>query len=104
MSESQEPREPTFEEALARLEVIVRDLEEGETPLAEAISQYEAGIGMLKRCYALLESAERRIELLTGQDVDGNPITQPFDAEASTEEPTAAARSRKRGARGKAEG
>lgn len=99
MSEDRTLPEPTFEEALAKLETIIHELEEGDVPLAEAIAHYEAGIGMLKRCHQLLETAERRIELLTGVDAEGNPITQPFDAEASTEATSAAARSKKRSTR-----
>ena len=64
---------PSFEEALAELDAIVHDLEEGQTGLAEALARYEQGVGLLKRCYGLLERAERRIELLTGIDAQGNP-------------------------------
>ena len=73
---------PGFEEALERLEHVVRRLEEGELGLAEALAEYEQGVQMLKQCYALLERAERRIELLTGVDADGNPIVQPFSDRA----------------------
>jgi exodeoxyribonuclease VII small subunit len=32
----------------------------------------------MRQCYVLLEGAERRIELLSGLDAQGNPITQPL--------------------------
>jgi exodeoxyribonuclease VII small subunit len=55
--------------------------------LTEALDHYEKGVGLLKQCYTLLERAERRIELLSGVDAAGNPITEPFtDEEASLEE------------------
>ncbi len=76
--------EANFEEATAELEKIVRDLEDGQLGLAEAMQRYEQGVGLLKCCYQLLESAERRIELLSGVDADGNPIVEPF-ADDSTE-------------------
>ena len=72
-------REPTFEEALEQLETIVRQLEEGEIGLNEALEQYEKGVKLLRRCYDLLEGAERRIELLSGIDPQGNPISTPMD-------------------------
>ena len=72
-----EPR--GFEAALGRLELIVRQLEDGDIGLAEALEQYEQGVKLLKECYGLLERAERRIELLCGMKPDGQPITQPFD-------------------------
>ena len=71
--------EPTFEEALEQLEGIVRQLEEGEIGLNEALEQYEKSVKLLRRCYDLLEGAERRIELLSGIDPQGNPISTPMD-------------------------
>ncbi len=92
-------KSPTFEVALARLEGIVRDLEEGDLGLAEALAQYEAGVGLLKDCHQLLERAERRIELLSGFDAEGNPVTVPFDDTASAvAEAETKQRSRKRSA------
>lgn len=74
---------PSFEQALAKLESIVHGLEDGELGLAEALGSYEEGVKLLKQCYGLLERAERRIELLSGVDAEGNPVTQPFDDESS---------------------
>ena len=71
--------QPIFEEALGKLECIVHELEEGQIGMADSLGRYEEGIKLLKQCYALLEHAERRIELLTGLDGDGNPVTVPFD-------------------------
>jgi exodeoxyribonuclease VII small subunit len=69
---------PCFEDALAELESIVHQLEDGRLGLAEALARYEQGVGHLKHCYALLQAAERKIELLTGVKEDGTPITEPF--------------------------
>ncbi len=85
---------PTFEQALADLEAIVHRLEEGDIGLADALQQYEQGIKHLRRCYELLEHAERKIELLTGIDAQGNPITEPFDAERSPPEEAGRRRAR----------
>ncbi len=70
---------PNFEEALERLEGIVHLLEEGDVGLDEALARYEEGVRLLRQSYNLLEKAERRIELLSGVDDDGNPTTEPFD-------------------------
>jgi exodeoxyribonuclease VII small subunit len=75
---------PSFEEALQQLEQIVHALEEGQIGLDEALQGYEKGVKLLRRCYGLLEGAERRIEMLTGLDASGNPITAPFDDQATT--------------------
>jgi exodeoxyribonuclease VII small subunit len=75
----------SFEQALASLEQVVHDLEDGQIGLAESLARYESGIKLLKHCYGLLEGAERKIELLTGVDADGNPILEAFDAQSSLE-------------------
>jgi exodeoxyribonuclease VII small subunit len=75
----------SFEKALERLEEIVHQLEEGDLGLSEAMSRYEEGVKLLRQSFDLLERAERKIELLSGVDADGNPVTQPFDDEATFE-------------------
>lgn len=90
-------RPRTFEESLARLDAIVHDLEEGSLGLADALARYEEGVGLLSECQSLLERAERRIELLTGVDPEGNAVVRPFDAaEGESLETKADARSRRR--------
>jgi exodeoxyribonuclease VII small subunit len=69
----------SFEESLEALEKIVAELESGKLGLSDALARYEQGVKHLKGCQQLLERAERKIELLSGVDADGNPITQPFD-------------------------
>jgi exodeoxyribonuclease VII small subunit len=82
---SSPPQELTFEQALAELERIVRVLEDGQTSLEEALTRYEAGVGLLKKCYAQLGTAELRIVMLTGTDEAGKPVTRVFDHAAATE-------------------
>ncbi|HTN76589.1 MAG TPA: exodeoxyribonuclease VII small subunit [Pirellulaceae bacterium] len=73
--------EVTFEQTLEQLALVVRKLEEGQLGLSDSLAAYEAGIGHVKYCYQALEAAERKIELLSGVDANGNPITKPFDDE-----------------------
>jgi exodeoxyribonuclease VII small subunit len=75
--------QPSFEQALAELEQVVHDLEEGDLGLSESLARYEQGVKRLRECYAILERAERRIELLTAVDADGKPRTVPFDDTAT---------------------
>ena len=74
---------PNFEDALARIEKIVADLERGEPALSVALAKYESGVKLLRECYHLLDEAEHSVALLTGSDEQGNPITTPFDATAT---------------------
>ena len=70
---------PGFEDTLKRLEEIVHLLEEGEIGLDQALARYEEGVRLLRDSYDLLEHAESRIELLSGVDAQGNPVSQKFD-------------------------
>jgi exodeoxyribonuclease VII small subunit len=87
--------ERTFEQALAELEQVVRDLEGDATGLEESMAKYEAGIGLLKFCYGRLRQAEQRILQLTGEDDEGRPQTTPF-RHASAVEPDRPAPKRRR--------
>jgi exodeoxyribonuclease VII small subunit len=87
---------PCFEDALAELETVVHELEDGELGLGEALARYEHGIKRLKQCYLLLQDAERKIELLTGVGPDGTPITQPFDDQTASLEESAGRRRTRR--------
>jgi exodeoxyribonuclease VII small subunit len=94
---SQEECAGSFEQSLDELEKIVADLESGKLGLSDALGRYEEGVKHLKSCQQLLERAERKIELLSGVDADGNPITEPFaDAEIETLEEKSAVRGQRR--------
>jgi len=72
---------PSFEEALKRLEDIVRALETGERSLDESISLYEEGQRLKSLCEARLADARLRIEQIQ-QNAAGEAIaTRPFDAQ-----------------------
>ncbi len=54
----------TFEEAIKRLEEIVRELESGEIEIEKALTVFEEGIRLSKICAKKLSTIERRIEIL----------------------------------------
>lgn len=76
---------PRFEEALADLEVILRELEEGTISLEESLARYERGVGLLRQCYAQLRDAEQRVKLLAGLTESGTADLKPFDHVATIE-------------------
>ncbi|MFH0981606.1 MAG: exodeoxyribonuclease VII small subunit [Planctomycetota bacterium] len=71
--------QPTFEEALKRLEAITEQIEQGRIGLEESISKYEEGMKLVKYCRSVLEKAEQKIAQLqvTGE---GEPKISPFEA------------------------
>lgn len=54
-----------FEDALARLDEIVGQLEEGELALETSLKLFEEGQLLARRCTELLDQAELRVEALT---------------------------------------
>jgi exodeoxyribonuclease VII small subunit len=72
--------EKKFEAALARLEELVKELEQGDLPLEQSLKLFEEGIKLSRICNRRLEDAERRVELLL-KDAAGKIVAQPFDEE-----------------------
>jgi exodeoxyribonuclease VII small subunit len=71
----------SFEDALKRLEEIVRTLEKGEAPLDQSIELYQEGDRLRRHCEARLRDAQARIEQIAFGS-DGKPAgLKPFDAD-----------------------
>jgi exodeoxyribonuclease VII small subunit len=66
-----------FEQAMARLEAIVGELENGDLPLDESLKIFEEGIRLSKNCLKVLEEAERKVEVLV-QDKNGKKQLRAF--------------------------
>ena len=60
--------EMTFEQALARLEQIVKALESGNVPLEDLIKLFDEGTGLVKLCTERLDKAEEKVKLLQMKD------------------------------------
>jgi exodeoxyribonuclease VII small subunit len=52
----------SFEDALAALEKIVRELEEGKVKLNDAIAAYERGAMLKRHCEAKLSEAKTKVD------------------------------------------
>ena len=74
-------RGPSFEEALARLETIVEELEGGALTLEESIARYEEGVQLARHLTRTLDEAEQRIERLVEAGKDGATATEPIELE-----------------------
>ena len=55
----------TFEEAIRELEKIAVSLENEKIELDESLKLYEEGVRLVRYCNKLIESAERKIKVLT---------------------------------------
>ncbi len=66
MSETpKQAKKLTFEQALKKLEQIVSEIEEGKVSLEQSIEKYADGIGLIKQCRVILDSAEQKIQMLS---------------------------------------
>jgi exodeoxyribonuclease VII small subunit len=70
-----------FEEALGRLEELVKKMEAGDMTLEGSLKAFEEGTRLARFCAKKLDEAERRVDLLLRQ---GDELaTRPFKEEDS---------------------
>lgn len=67
----------SFEEALQKLEKIVNQLESGDVPLEDALSQFQEGMELSKYCQETLNNAERTLAKMIGNDGSVQNLEQP---------------------------
>ncbi len=68
----------SFEEALARLENLVRELEAGKIKLDDAVSSYEQAVSLKKLCEKKLNDAKLKIEKIETSK-NGSKNLTPLD-------------------------
>ena len=72
-----------FEEALGRLEEIVKALERGDLALEESLKIFEEGVKLSKTCLKMLDEAEKKVEILLG-DKEGKKQPKPYTLNESS--------------------
>jgi exodeoxyribonuclease VII small subunit len=72
----EEPK--NFEDAMARLDAIVAELEEDKLPLEEMLARYEEGVTLARFCGDKLEAAEQKVRLIA-KKADGKVTLEEFD-------------------------
>jgi len=70
--------EPSFEEAMKRIEQIVADLEKSDIPLEESLARFEEAVKLARVCHHKLDEAQKKITKLVGAD-EGGFALEPFD-------------------------
>lgn len=68
----------SFEESVARLDDIVKHLENGNMPLSESLSMFEEGTKLISACSKMLDEAEQKVVKLK-KGPDREPIELPFE-------------------------
>ena len=77
-------KKPDFEHSLARLEEIVRKLENANLSLDDAMKLFEEGVQLSRECQKHLEQAEGKVEILL-KKAGGELAPEPFTPEAEQE-------------------
>lgn len=72
----EEPK--SFEEAMARLDAVVAELEEDKLPLEDMLARYEEGVALARFCGEKLEAAEQKVHLIA-KKADGSVTLEDFD-------------------------
>ena len=68
----------SFEESVARLDDIVKHLENGDMPRSESLSMFEEGTKLISVCSKMLDEAEQKVVKLK-KGPDREPIELPFE-------------------------
>jgi exodeoxyribonuclease VII small subunit len=74
-----------FEKSLARLEDVVKRLEQPNLPLTDAMKLFEEGLHLAQQCQKQLQEAEGRVEILL-KSADGKLAAEPFRPKGAEEE------------------
>lgn len=103
MAKSDQQAKLTFEQSLEQLEDIVHALEDGSVDLETSLAKYESGVKLLRQCYKILDSAERKIEILKSVDENGQPTMETIEDENLSLDEKSKQRSKRRssGTKGK---
>ncbi len=69
-----------FEQAVGRLEEIVKKMESGNLPLEEALALFQEGTGLVRAGTKLLDEAELQVAKLS-VGADNEPVETPWDGQ-----------------------
>ncbi|MDZ4753570.1 MAG: exodeoxyribonuclease VII small subunit [Phycisphaerae bacterium] len=74
----------SYEDALAQLEAIIDRVEHGDVGIEQTLDEYRKGRALLRRCQAILDTAEQEIKRLSLADVEAIARAQDRDVETNS--------------------
>ncbi|PSL41130.1 exodeoxyribonuclease VII small subunit [Planomicrobium soli] len=74
-------KEIMFNEAMEQLEEIVRQLEQGDVPLEQALTLYQKGMELSKVCHDKLQNAEKQLVTMMN---DGKEVPVDIEKDGQT--------------------
>lgn len=72
-------KKQSFEQAMGRLEEVVKLLEQGECDLDESLKLFEEGAKLARSCNEMLDKAEQKVMLLVNENTGEEVL---FESEA----------------------
>ena len=92
-------KQPSFEESLDELDVIIHKMESRDLGLTESLAAYEKGVSLLRHLHEELSDIEQRVVTLVRIDEDGTPVfenaTSAAESETVSSKPTTKGKTRK---------
>ena len=67
-TDTNEVNQLSFEASLHKMTSLVEQLESGQMSLEDSVHAFEQGVQLSRRCEALLDQAEQRLDILHEQD------------------------------------
>ena len=67
-------KKKSFEDELAKLEKITKELEEGDLSLEESLKHFDEGVKLAEYCNSKLNDAQRKVEILLKKDNSLEPV------------------------------
>jgi len=78
-------KQPSFEESLVELDVIIHKMESRDLGLTESLAAYEKGVSLLRHLHEELSDIEQRVVTLVRIDEDGSPVFENATSTAESE-------------------
>ena len=78
-------KQPSFEESLDELDVIIHKMESRDLGLTESLAAYEKGVSLLRHLHEELSDIEQRVVTLVRIDEDGTPVFENATSTAESE-------------------
>ncbi|MEJ5300913.1 MAG: exodeoxyribonuclease VII small subunit [Thermodesulforhabdaceae bacterium] len=81
MAAEKRKKEITIEEAMGKIESIVRQLEDGNLPLEEAIKVFAEGMELIEWCQKKLDEVQAKVQKILREDRSRSLRIEPFEEE-----------------------
>jgi exodeoxyribonuclease VII small subunit len=78
-------KQPSFEESLDELDMIIHKMESRDLGLTESLAAYEKGVSLLRHLHEELSDIEQRVVTLVRIDEDGTPVFEEATGSAESE-------------------